>query len=403
MRRTILRAATVAALGLGLGVSLLEPALAQSAQCDAWRGELARLERSGGRGPDPRAAREAQRVSAEIGRLQAAAAALQCDGAWIFQAPPAECGAIRARLGQLRATFAMLQQQSGGSENRRRALMAAINDNCRVGVYSTRPVEPQGPRNLFEALFGVQPGAPQPAPYMEELDERPREDTSREARWGSGRPVCVRTCDGFFFPLANSPGGREGAEEMCQALCPAAETKVFFMPGDGNIEGAVGRGGVAYASLPNAGRYLRQFDPSCSCRKPGQSWAEALAEAEEMIERRRGDILVTAQRAEEMSRPGRAETRPNDSRRRRTEEQQRQRTDEALQQAAREDAAAQRALDEQARQAPTASTESSGIASGGGGGRTVGAGQGERREVVTPGGERRSVRVVAPGLSPQVQ
>jgi hypothetical protein len=403
MKRFSLRAAVIGLAGLAAGFAAVAPALAQSAQCDAWRGELARIERGGGQGADPRAAREAQRVAAEMGRLQGAFSAMQCDGAWIFQAPPAECGAIRGRLGQLRATYASLQQQAGGSENRRRALMAAINDNCRAGVFSTQPippqpVQPQGPRTLFEALFGVQPTAPHQAPHMEELDERPREDTPREARWGSGRPVCVRTCDGFFFPLSNSPGGRDGAEDMCQALCPAAETQVFYMPGDGNIEGAVGRRGASYASLPNAGRYLRQFDASCSCRKPGQSWAQALSEAEEMIDRRRGDILVTAQRAEEMSRP-----RAPDARQRRTEEQLRQRTTAALQQAAAQDAAEQRAIDQQGRQAPTAGTESSGIAGGAAEGRTLGAGQGERREITTPDGERRTVRVVAPGLAQTVR
>jgi hypothetical protein len=327
---------------------------------------------------------------------------MQCDGAWIFQAPPAECGAIRGRLGQLRATYASLQQQAGGSENRRRALMAAINDNCRAGVFSTQPippqpVQPQGPRTLFEALFGVQPTAPHQAPHMEELDERPREDTPREARWGSGRPVCVRTCDGFFFPLSNSPGGRGGQQEMCQALCPGSETEVFYMAGSGNIDDAVNRSGRGYLTLANANRFTRQFDASCSCRKPGQSWAQALADAEEMIDRRRGDIMVSAQRAEEMSRP---RVSPADQR---AEARRRQQQHAALSAVTAEDNADARAIEQAGRNAPTAGTDSAGIAAGAINGATVGAGQGERREITTATGERRTVRIVAPTLSPIIQ
>jgi hypothetical protein len=209
----------------------------------------------------------------------------------------------------------------------------------------------------------------------------------------------VRTCDGFFFPLANSPGGRESQSDMCQALCPAAETEVMYMSGDGNIENATRRGsGGSYSSLANAGKYLRQFDAACSCRKQGQSWAEALADAESLLDRRRGDVLVTEQRAEEMSR---ARTAPRT--RREAERQIRAQSGLAPQAPASEiaaDAAAARALEAAGRSAPTASTESSGIGPSSLGTGTVSATQGERRVVTNSAGETRTVRIVAPALTP---
>lgn len=386
------------------------PALlqAQTPQCDAWRGELSRMERGGGGGGSPRAAAAAQQVAAQLGRAQAAFANLQCDGAWVFQPAPPQCSALRGQIGQLRAQYASLQQQAGGSgggnENRRRALMAAIDDNCRAGVFRTQPIAPQPqqqPRTLFEALFGV-PDRPPPPSGMPELDGQPIDPNAekREPTWGAGRPVCVRTCDGFFFPLANSPGGRENQEDMCQALCPAAETEVFYMAGDGDIQNATRRGGGSYAGLANAGRYLRQFDASCSCKKQGQSWAQALAEAEDMLDRRRGDVMVTEQRAAEMSR-----ARPTQQSRR--EPERRGQTGEqapvAPASVVAADAAAARALEASGRSVPTAGTESAGIGPNGVTSGTVTAAQGERRTVTNSAGEQRTVRIVAPAFTPAIQ
>jgi hypothetical protein len=112
----------------------------------------------------------------------------------------------------------------------------------------------------------------------------------------------VRSCDGFFFPLQNLPG-RADADDMCQALCPGSETAAYSMPVDGEISQAVSMRGKAYGQLANALKYTTSVDPSCACRKPGQSWAQALARAETMLGRNRGDIVVTAAKAEELSRP----------------------------------------------------------------------------------------------------
>lgn len=378
-------------------------ALAQSPQCDAWRGELSRIDRGGG--GSPRAAAAARQVEAQLGRAQAAFSNMQCDGGWVFQAPPPQCSSLRGQIGQLRAQYAALQQQAGGgggNENRRRALMAAIDDNCRAGVYRTLPIAPQPqqqPRTLFEALFGM-PDRPPPPSGMQELDLIDPNAEKREPSWGAGRPVCVRTCDGFFFPLANSPGGRESQDDMCQALCPATATEVFYMAGDGDIQNATRRGGGTYAGLANAGRYLRQFDAACSCKKQGQSWAAALADAEDMLDRRRGDVIVTEQRAAEMSR-----ARPTVQSRRETQRRG-QTTEQPPSAPASEvaaDAAAARALEASGRSAPTASTESAGIGPNGLTSGTVGASQGERRVVTNSAGEQRTVRIVAPAFTPAIQ
>jgi hypothetical protein len=42
---------------------------------------------------------------------------------------------------------------------------------------------------------------------------------------------------------------------------------------------------------------------NCSCRRQGQGWAEALADAEKRAQHHAGDILVTPEISEKMSRP----------------------------------------------------------------------------------------------------
>lgn len=77
----------------------------------------------------------------------------------------------------------------------------------------------------------------------------------------SRRFVCVRSCDGYYFPLARQAGA-EG-EASCAKLCPGAETKLYVMPaGSDSIEGAVSaRGGGRYAALLGRTGGAK----SCSC------------------------------------------------------------------------------------------------------------------------------------------
>jgi hypothetical protein len=115
----------------------------------------------------------------------------------------------------------------------------------------------------------------------------------------------VRSCDGYAFPLSNAPNGRESADEMCQALCPGTETAAYAMPGgDDALNQAISiRTNRPYVQSPNAFKFQKSFDPACSCKKQGESWAQLLRQAESMLDQRRGDIIVTEQKAEELSRP----------------------------------------------------------------------------------------------------
>ena len=96
---------------------------------------------------------------------------------------------------------------------------------------------------------------------------------------GTYRTLCVRTCDGYYFPISYStiPGKFAEDEALCRRMCPAAEVDLFSHrnPGE-DVNRAVSLSGKPYTELPTAFSYRKQLNPACSCRAPGQSWADAL-------------------------------------------------------------------------------------------------------------------------------
>jgi hypothetical protein len=89
------------------------------------------------------------------------------------------------------------------------------------------------------------------------------------ARLGGGsQMVCVRTSDGFFFPVsAGSGADRTVADFMCKASCPGAPVKLFTKRGD-DIENAVGADRSLYRKLASALSFRTGSSPACSCRRP---------------------------------------------------------------------------------------------------------------------------------------
>lgn len=383
-------------MAAGADMAGLSMAQAQSPSCDRWRAELAGM-RSGGQ----RNAGAAQRVGAELSRAINYSRQIGCDRGFFGGGSP-ECGPLNNRINQLQSQYSQLQgqAQSDGSAERRAQLTSLIEANCQSrGVFQSPPPLPVGAapqqqprreRTFFEALFGIEPQRGGPAEPIEstlpELDPNPTNEEKPGIRFGAGMPVCVRTCDGFFFPLSNSPGGRENQAEMCAALCPSAEMQVFYMSGNGDIESAVGRGGQSYSSLPNASKYTRSFDPTCGCRKPGESWTVALRDAERMIDRQRGDVIVTQAKSDELAKPRGVAT-----------PRRQKNAPPAPPPVAAGPATPAEAI-------PTAGNESSGIGSlDTAGNDTLGRGLGVRRDVTGANGEKKTIRVVAPNLAPQLK
>ena len=88
--------------------------------------------------------------------------------------------------------------------------------------------------------------------------------------YSSRRPVCVRLCDGFFFPASVPAGGYNAASEeaACVGLCPDAPIALYYQPsGSDRIEDAFSATGQRYDALPIALRYRSTQDNTCSCHR----------------------------------------------------------------------------------------------------------------------------------------
>ncbi len=89
---------------------------------------------------------------------------------------------------------------------------------------------------------------------------------------GTFRTLCVRTCDGYYFPISfSTTQDRFGDDaQTCSSMCPGAESKLYYHanPG-GSPEDMLSIEGLAYSALPTAFDYRKSINPSCSCRPAG--------------------------------------------------------------------------------------------------------------------------------------
>jgi hypothetical protein len=122
-------------------------------------------------------------------------------------------------------------------------------------------MQPHGPSPPPMSLF---------SPYQSYLPyERPAPD------YGTYRTLCVRMCDGFYFPISYATGsaGFPRDAEKCAAAC-GGDARLFYhrIPG-GDIEAMVDLTGRAYGSYPTAFKYRKTLVEGCQCRP--QPWSEA--------------------------------------------------------------------------------------------------------------------------------
>jgi hypothetical protein len=276
--------------------------------CPRLEAQLATIDRGGGTG-DPardeqirRYQEAASKQQGELDRVTSQAKRMGCDSSGffsLFSGQSAQCGPVNNQIQQMRANLEQittsLERLRGGfgadRENQRRSVMLALAQNNCGPQYANAA---RGPGNFLENLFGSNnnPGAP------------PSADLGPQS--GTFRTVCVRTCDGGYFPIsfATVPARFPDDERTCKALCPAAEATLFTYrnPGE-DINQAVSINGQPYASSPNAFRYRQEFNPSCACKAAGQTWSDALKSIDDRAAaEQQGDIIVTEESAKKMSR-----------------------------------------------------------------------------------------------------
>src|SRR6266850_6781029 len=274
--------------------------------CMRLEGQLATIDRGAGTG-DPakdeqiRRYQEAQaKQQAELDRVTLQAKRMGCESSGffsLFNGQSAQCGPVNNQIQQMRGnldqiTVSLERLRSGGiggadRENQRRSVLTALAQNNCGPQYAAAA---RGPGNFIDSLFGNNQTLPPPSADL-------------GAPSGTFRTVCVRTCDGGYFPVsfATYQARFQDDERTCKALCPATEATLFTYrnPGE-DINQAVSISGQPYSSLPNAFKFRTEFNASCACKAAGQTWSEALKSVDDRAGVEQGDIIVTEESARRM-------------------------------------------------------------------------------------------------------
>src|ERR1700733_7645103 len=242
----------------------------------------------------------AGRQQGELDRVTSQARRMGCDSSGffsLFNGQSAQCGPVNNQIQQMRAnldqiTSSLERLRGGGADRdnqRRSVLLALAQNNC--GPQYANAVQGQG-GNFLNNLFGNN------APSTPSTDVGPQS--------GTYRTVCVRSCDGGYFPIsfATVPARFPDDDKTCKALCPATEANLYSYrnPGE-DMNQAVSINGQPYSSSPNAFRFRQEFNPSCACKAAGQTWSDALKSIDDKAAaEQQGDIIVTEESAKKMSR-----------------------------------------------------------------------------------------------------
>jgi pyruvate/2-oxoglutarate dehydrogenase complex dihydrolipoamide acyltransferase (E2) component len=177
-----------------------------------------------------------------------------------------QCLKMNDRVEDARRQLNQFQEQrqalSGGGGNRRR--QAELQDAMARSGCGGQVRAPQKRGGGLLDFFG---GGREDEQQQEELPQTPvYRSIDPNGRY---RSVCVRLCDGFFYPISYSTYSSHLAQEadQCQSSCAApAELYVYRNPGQ-EIEQAISLNGSAYMDLPVALRFRKEYVQGCSCKQ----------------------------------------------------------------------------------------------------------------------------------------
>ncbi len=249
-------------------------------------------------------AASAQSQQLQIARSQARRAG--CGASFLFlgsdNSNSAQCSKLNNTIQRMERNLAALKSKSGQisapKPNRGRVLAALDANDCNGRVVASADAKRKLPSpvseeriSLFQQLFGntatekklkIQERQVASVQKMDNQDNGQSVTLDSVGPTGLYRTLCVRTCDGYYFPVSFSTVSSHfpADEKDCASMCPAAETKLYYhrVP-DEEPEQMISLAKEPYASTATAFKY--RIDgingtPGCTCQATEQSDAQAL-------------------------------------------------------------------------------------------------------------------------------
>lgn len=245
--------------------AVASPALAQSSSCPGLIATLRTLERNGDYQAYEDGASELRALQRTVQRAESRYVRDGCnDDAKARRPLSRECRALANEITSGREELKDFQRSMATGNAIAQQREAVLQEIARFDCNASGRIKSNQPRNIFEQLFGAFEG--------DGVDTR-EDDYYSDYGYGYGtvRTVCVRSCDGYFWPVSYStlPEFAYNDAGQCQAQCPGADVELYTYSNPGQEpEQMVSLNGVPYTSLPTAFKYRTSFDASCTCKAP---------------------------------------------------------------------------------------------------------------------------------------
>ena len=148
--------------------------------------------------------------------------------------------------------------------------------------------EPAAAQGFLQNLFGWGapanpsrlPGRPSPYSHREPLFDPyrldPRDDDPFREVGGVYRTVCVRLCDGYYWPISQATG-RDGLDRdahTCRSSCGQDSRLYYLGSRAGDAAEMIDLHGRPYTALATAFRYRKKLVDGCQCRPEPWSASE---------------------------------------------------------------------------------------------------------------------------------
>jgi hypothetical protein len=205
------------------------------------------------------------------------------------QSLAAEISQMEMDLETLKARRQNLLEGSASDITRRRIHAALVANRCdeeQDEILRAAIDEPETHRNILEDLPPIGESDQDAQDGADIIDFRtshdsfgPYDDFGPDTDYpGSLRTLCVRTCDGAFFPISSnsSPADFQRDADSCQRRCPGTETALYYhaLTTEETDQMVSATTGEPYAQLPTAFAYKtrdRSQSGQCGCRPVGQT------------------------------------------------------------------------------------------------------------------------------------
>lgn len=258
-------------------LGMLPAAAEASVVCERLRDRLAATPQVIGNTAEIRSYSSAiARQNLEIRKTRQDMVRMRCSGSIItFDANGVNaCGRLEEALNRMERNKQVLTDKrdslrgegAGGSSLRRRLQQALETNGCNEAIDAAMPPAPADGMSPDREALRVPPGTDTDGLALNDWRIR------LNGRGGTLRTLCVRTCDGAFFPISSNATpvvfGRDAS--LCRQMCPGTQTELFYhsLLSEESADMVSAATGRPYRDLPNAFAYLHRDAPrdqACGC------------------------------------------------------------------------------------------------------------------------------------------